>query len=485
MDILTGVMVLAGMSVLGLVYFRFCAGFAEEVIVGIDKKGGKEMRKVLAVLLAATVIFTAAAPRSGASEMQVLVDKLVEKGILSPYEGQILMAQAKEEAAKDMAEAKKVIVPEWTDNVKIKGDVRLRTQADWGKGLGPAHQRLRQRVRARLGVEGKVNDQVKAGVLAVTGNDDPRSTNQTLDDNFESYDLRLDQYYINWTAPVPGEVGKVDLWGGKFQNPMTYSSILWDSDINPGGMALKYASPGFSLGEIPVSLYSNGGMFWLDEFQTSQRDPLLWTIQGGFKANVINSWGATVDTSVAYYDFANVQGNTAYASAPYSSGTNTLWGGRLGNTYRYDFNLVDVLFQYDSLQIGDFKFGHGVLGDFIWNTSAPTNAFAWQLGGYLGDKKPENPGQWKLTGEYRYIERESVPDFLPDSDFYGFTTQGVPRAGGTGGRGFVGSFEYALMKNLSAGLTYYYCEPISVNERLTNHYDEPYQLMMLDIRTKF
>ncbi|MFA6636463.1 MAG: putative porin [Candidatus Omnitrophota bacterium] len=443
------------------------------------------MKKAILKAMAVVSFLLVTAPALYASEMQILVDKLVEKGILTTYEGQILVSQAKEEAAKEMAETKKTIVPAWTDNVKIKGDVRFRTQTEWGKGLGPAHQRTRQRVRARLGVEGKVNEQVKAGILAATGGSDPRSTNQTLDDNFETYDFRLDQYYINWKPEIPKEIGKTGLWLGKFKNPMTKSPILWDGDINPGGIALQYGSPKFEIGDIPFSIYSNGGMFWLDEFGTSQRDPLLWTIQGGFKADVVKDWGATVDVSAAYYDFANTQNNRNYVNAPFSAGTNTLWGGALGNTYRYDFNLIDVLFKYDSKQIGDLKFGHGVFGDFIWNAGASKNNFAWQLGGYIGEKKVSEPGQWQLKGEYRSIMRDAVPDFLPDSDFYGFTAQGTPSGGGTGGEGFVGSFKYGLMKNLVAGVNYYYSQPMSINKGLTNSYDEPYNILMFDIETKF
>jgi polyhydroxyalkanoate synthesis regulator phasin len=442
------------------------------------------MKKAMIKVIAVAAFLIISAPLLYAGEMQVLVDKLVEKGILTAYEGQILMSQAKEEAAKEMIETKKMIVPSWTDKVKIKGDVRFRTQEEWGKGFGPAHQRIRQRVRARLGVEGKVNDQIKAGILAVTGSADPRSTNQTLD-NLDSYDFRLDQYYINWTPALPKEIGKGDLYLGKFKNPISMSSILWDGDINPGGMGVKYSSPKFELGEIPFSLYANGGMFWVREISTSQRDPLLWSIQGGFKADVVKDWGATADLSVAYHDFAHAGTNQDWGRDARSATTNTVWGGRYGNTYRYDFNLVDILFKYDSKQIGNFHLGHGLFGDFIWNADAPKNNFAWHLGGYIGDKKVNDTGKWKLKGEYRSIMRDAVPDFLPDSDFMGFTTQGRPSGGGTGGEGFVGSFKYGLMKNLVAGISYYYSQPISINKGLTNSYDEPYNIVMFDIETKF
>ncbi len=441
-------------------------------------------KKIVIMILLFFSIIGFCSESARASEMDILVNKLVEKGVLTPYEGQILMAQAKEEAAKELAEGKAITAPEWTQKIKIKGDVRFRTQTDWGKGLGPAHERIRERVRARLGVEGKVNEQVSAGILAVTGNDDPRSTNQTLDDNFETYDFRLDQYYIHWTPELTEGVGTGDLWLGKFKNPLVKSELLWDGDICPGGIAAQYMSPNFNFGEVPTNLYANGAMLWLDEIGTSQRDPLMWVIQGGLKMDIIKDWDASLNLGTAYYGLANVQGNQSYGYN-YSAGTNTLWGGALGNTYRYDFHMLDLIFNYDSKKLFDFEIGHGLYGDFIWNTGAPKNQVAWQLGCYLGTKKPKKPGDWKLWGEYRYIERDAVPDFMPDSDFYGFTPQGRPRAGGTGGQGINCGIDYAIFKNTVLSAEYYWMEPISINTGLTNDYDEPYQLLQLDIKTKF
>ncbi|MBD3426813.1 MAG: hypothetical protein GF409_06240 [Candidatus Omnitrophica bacterium] len=442
------------------------------------------MRKTLIILLGAFALFAGAATVH-AGQMDVLVNKLVEKGVLTPYEAQILLAEAKEEAAKELAKGKAVTAPAWTQKIKVKGDVRFRTQTDWGKGLGPAHQRTRQRVRARLGVEGKVNDQVKAGMYIVTGGNDPRSTNQTLDDEFETKDIRIDGYYIGWTPQLPEGVGDGTLWLGKFKNPLQKSELLWDGDIWPAGIAAQYMSSPFEMGDIPGNLYANAGMLWLDEMSTSQRDPLMWVMQGGVKMDVVRDWGAKLNFGLAYYDLANVKGNQSANLAEHSAGTNTTWGGALGNTYRYDFNMLDFLIKYDSKMLGDFELGHGLYTDLIFNTDPPKRRFAWQLGGYIGKKKPKKPGQWKLWGEYRYIERDAVPDFMPDSDFVGFTTAGAAAGGGTNSQGVIFGVQYAIFKNTLLGGKYCCTWPLSLDETLNNRMDEPYQLLQMDVKVKF
>ncbi|MDP8258851.1 MAG: putative porin [Candidatus Aadella gelida] len=448
-------------------------------------------KKLMIMVLVVGLLMSFCATRVWAGEMDILVNKLVEKGILTPHEGQILKSEAKEEAAKEMAEGKAIAAPEWTQKIKVKGDVRFRTQTDWGKGVGPAHQRTRQRVRARLGIEGKVNDQIKAGIQAVTGGNDPRSTNQTLDDNFETQDFRLEQYYIKWMPELDEAIGDMTVSLGKFSNPLNKTELLWDGDICPAGTAFNYMSPNFDLAETNTNLYANAAMFWLDEFGTSERDPLLWVGQAGFKMDVISDWGAVLDISGAYYDFANVQNNPSFRITTPVAGSQTNDFVTATNEYAEDFNLIDVLIKYDAKQIFDIELGNGLYGDLIWNTNPNEDGFAWLAGAYIGNKKPAKRGQWKVRGDYRYIERNAVPDFLPDSDFYGFdytarggNVAGTPSAGGTNGQGFNTAIEYAILKNTVLAAEYYYMWPIDVFSS-ANHYDEPYQLLQLDIRTKF
>ncbi|MCK4790150.1 MAG: putative porin [Desulfobacteraceae bacterium] len=442
------------------------------------------MKKKLMIMMLVVVSFAGFCATGGwAGEMDILVNKLVEKGILSPYEGQILKAEAKEEAAKELAQGKAVTAPAWTQKIKIKGDARFRTQVEWGKGRAPAHQRIRNRVRARLGVEGKVNGQIDAGIYAVTGGNDPRSTNITLDDGFETQDFRLDAYYIKWTPELNKQVGNGTVWLGKFKNPFKKTALLWDGDICPMGVAAQYLSPGFDLGEVPTNLYGNFGFLWLDELSRFQDDPLMFVFQGGLKMDIIRDWDSTVNLGAAYYITSHVKNNANGPNYVGTAGTNTY---NNNGTYKTGFDMVDILFNYDSKRIFDLEIGHGLYSDLIWNTDPEADKdFAWMLGGYIGRKKPKKAGQWKIYGEYRYIERDAVPDFLPDSDFYGFVNNGTPEGGGTNGKGFVGGIKYAVLKNTVLGVKYYYCTPIDIDAGTAGQYKEPYQLLQMDIAVKF
>ncbi|MEA3489513.1 MAG: putative porin [Candidatus Omnitrophota bacterium] len=463
------------------------------------------MKNLVKVIAAVAVLLCAAGLQANAGEMNVLVNKLVEKGILTPYEGQIILAEAKEEAAMDLALGKASTAPSWTQKIKLKGDVRFRTQTDWGKGnntdngtrIDPAHFRLRQRVRARIGLEGKVNDQVAAGVLFVTGGRDPRSTNETLDDNFATQDVRFDQYYIKWMPEVPQEIGDATVWFGKFKNPFNKTELLWDSDINPQGTAFQYMSKTFELGDVPTNIYANVGWLLIDEERrTDYGDPSLWAYQGGIKADVIKDWDATINCSATFWDFDHIQHNSQYNQGDVVSGsnTNTYLVGQHNRQWRHDYDLVDFVIRYDAKYLFDWHFGHGVYTDLIWNADAGTRDFGWMIGAYIGDKKPKKPGQWKLWFNWRYLEQDAVPDFLPDSDFYGFVrdnnnpngyTPGSPRAGGTNGQGINFGLQYAIFKNTLLCAEYYYSYPISVNAGQPNGYKEPWQLLQLDIKTKF
>jgi len=445
------------------------------------------MRKTV-MLLAVTVFTFMCIARAEAGAIDVLVNKLVEKQVLTPYEAQILLAEANEEAAKEVAQGKAVTAPAWTQKIKVKGDVRFRTQLDWGKNKARAHQQIRNRIRARVQLEGKVNDEVKAGVRLASGSsDDPRSTNQTLDGLFQEKNVWFDKMWIDWEPQLPSEIGRGNVLLGKFSNPFVKSELMWDGDINPEGVGIKYMSPVFSGGGFPqTNIYGNFGMFWLDEITASESDVMLYGFQGGMKMLLNSDWDTKLNLAVAYYDTANAKDKNSLEAE--DADTNTTWPATDPNyagNLRYDFNMLDIIIQLDQKRLFDFEIPHGLYSDFIWNTAASDDEFAFQVGGYLGTKKPKKPGQWKLWGEYRYIQQDAILDLLPDSDFYGFTAAGAPAGGGTNGYGFNGGIKYAIFKNTVLAAEYYYCVPVDIDNSLTNEYDEPYQLLQLDIAVKF
>lgn len=75
-------------------------------------------RAIVAGISMVCLFFGYAVLPASANEMQLLVDKLVEKGILTQYEGQILMTQAREEAAsKELKE--NLVKTKWNNRLEF------------------------------------------------------------------------------------------------------------------------------------------------------------------------------------------------------------------------------------------------------------------------------------------------------------------------------------------------------------------------------
>jgi hypothetical protein len=480
-----------------------------------------KMKRALLFLIAVASTVCLLSANAYAGEVDVLINKLVEKGVLSPSEAQIVMDDTKLRVSKDLAEQKSYAVPDWTQRIKWGGDVRFRTQGDWGdkrKTNSNAdiikNQEWANKMRGRFWMEGKVNDFTYAGVRFAGGAAKANSTNDTMTKFWDKASVMFDQYFIRFEAPREAvrDYGKyfndIKVWAGRFPIPFNYSEMVWDSDINPQGVAMQYVSPDIKTGVLPsFNLYSNGGMFWLNEDANTNTDPMLWVLQGGAKTDEFGPLASTVDLSTAIYNFANMQ-NKFYTGGQYagstaaSDGTNTRWtrgdtkNADLWGKWRYEYNVLDILISIDNRKVFDYEFPHGFYADYINNVSCSNNSLSngVLIGGYIGKKKIKEPGDWKARAEWRYIERDAIPDFMPDSDFYGFGTysgaglaaplnmgnNGLPLGGGTNGKGINLALEYQLFKNTALNLEYYCMEPIRVwNTR------KLYNELQMDVITKF
>jgi hypothetical protein len=169
----------------------------------------------------------------------------------------------------------------WIENFKIGGDFRYRYEGidaqsggKWGSSVN------RNRIRARLSLDAKVNDDIDLGFRIASGSADPVSTNQTLEDSFSSKDIWLDRAFFNWH---PGTIKGFNFIGGKMPLPfyrVGNNQLIWDDDLNPEGLAAKY--------QVPLSdsltAFINGGGFWVGHADTATApDTSLWAIQGYLK----------------------------------------------------------------------------------------------------------------------------------------------------------------------------------------------------------
>jgi len=275
------------------------------------------MKKVFSTIIMIAVLSFSLNSIAFASEIDILLDKLVEKGVLSPVEATIIKDETKQQVAAEIAQAKSALSPTWAQKVKINGDFRLRYQYQQKKA---SQTRNRGRVRYRLGITADPVEKITLGAGLASGGGDPRSTNQTFQNTFETPDIRLDYAYAEYKP-----FKEISLISGIFQNKNYLwrpSDLLWDGDINPqGGAAHLHTSL------MDADVWINIGSLVLDESSSDESDPYMFYVQPG-----LNWANGPFDAKLAA-SFYSI--DLRKHTLDYTSSTNTLDSdGKL--LYKYD-----------------------------------------------------------------------------------------------------------------------------------------------------
>ncbi|MFH1686510.1 MAG: putative porin [bacterium] len=333
-----------------------------------------------------------------------------------------------------------VMASNWWETVKVKGDLRYRHEMLKLENNDAA--RHRQRIRARVGVFGQVNDFTKVGIQLATGGDNPVSTNQTLDDAFSTKTVGVDLAYFETShKTVPG----LTLTGGKFTNPFFKpggSELLWDSDWNPEGGALNYTR---SYDNATVTLIGSG--LWIDE-RSSGDDSYLAAAQGIFKYHLEDkktafAIGGGVFNYVNSKDFSPFFNGKRMGNSVVDMVVVNDQGDTTGvyDVYANDYELLEVFGEvthtFDEIPVT-------VMADFVTNSAADSLNAGWLVGLKAG--KANKPGSWSFRYIYRNLEADAVLGTFTDSDF---------REGGTDAKGHEIGGEYQLADNMTFGLTFF------------------------------
>jgi len=202
-------------------------------------------------------------------------------------------SQAQESEAEGLTKEQ---VIELLGKVKWSGDFRVRFE-NFDFDEDSVKDRSRGRYRLRLGGKAKVNERVSAGFRLASGGGH-RSTNESFggNDDFEPDGLYIDRAFaeLNW--------GGLKLIAGRQSNPFRWKNgkdyMLWDGDINPEGVALKYeVKPG------NFELFANSGYFIIDE-EGRANDPHIFGLQGGFAATL--GGGVSLGARASWYAFRSL-----------------------------------------------------------------------------------------------------------------------------------------------------------------------------------
>jgi len=411
----------------------------------------KKLRSQTMAVFAA-ILLTIVVPTSWSSEKDETIKALrAQLDALSARLGQLEAEQQRTEISVQSlsASSTKTTTTSSPDRIQVNADLRYRFESIDVKGTS---ERLRNRVRARVGIKAKVNENTTLGFELASGSDDPISTNQTLGDNFSSKGVNIDQAYVRF-RPIGQDL---DIYAGKFKNTLHRvggNGLIWDGDLRPEGIGVKYGRG---------NLFINGLGTWIDESK-SGNDVLLLGAQAGISVPAFKS--AKLIAGLGYYEYTGFDTPT---DNPFDSTgqliKQDIAGNRLTADGRYlsDFELIEG---FAELKFPTTLGKATVYADYVQNLGAKDHDSGYVFGSKL------NMSDWSLGWAYQDIEADAVYAVLTDSDFGG---------GGTDSKGHKLSTSYAFNKKVKIGGTLF------LNDRNVDFgTEQDYTRFMLDLSVKY
>lgn len=471
-----------------------------------------QMKQIRTIALATggVVAWLVLSTTTHAQSSDALIDKLVDKGILTVKEANDL----REETDKNFNSAYSVKsgMPDWVTSFKINGDMRGRYEGFfYPDNEAQIVDRNRWRYRARLGFVANIKDNFEVGlrltsseaVGAVGG--DPISSNTTMTSNGSKKFVFLDLAYGKWKA-VDNSLWTATTTVGKMENPFVYSDMVFDADYTPEGLAQQFS---FNVSELHTLKFNLGG-FALSELVGSVSDAYM----SGAQLRMDSKWTPKISTSAGLGvlaisgleklqtgEIAAIAATTAgKPSVPAQAGVPDQNKGNvrdytidLNGNYKplgsnpapiYHFNPItaDVAATYlfESFPMYSGAFPVKVFADYIVNPAAHDNDQGYQVGITFG--KSGKKGTWDFGYRWKVLEANAWYEEVVDSDFGAFYQTGRNAAGnlisttdfsnnpsnfksgygaGTNVRGHVLKATYSPYDALTLGVTYYLTEVIN------------------------
>ena|GEM_PF-141836 len=439
------------------------------------------MKKILLIVFIITgLLITFGSTQSWAGDVDILVNKLVEKRILSHSEAQQLLNEMQKEGARQEAEIKEVAteaakeevktsrikLPKWAERIDLYGDLRLRHDTQWRTEKKPGkdedkYNRNRERYRLRLGMKVKTTETTEVGVRLASGSGYQNTTNQSFDGHARGKEIWIDRVYASWKA-----TDYLKITGGKHKNPLFTTPLVWDPDVNPEGLS---ESLKFDITKR-FGLFANMGQYFIEELKIkdSNSDPTLLAFQLGTAIKPADMM--KLDFGLTYYNFMNLDDlewkDGILKDKTEFLGYNNSYGQQM--VFDSDKNLLNEFECWElaaKLKVKDvLPVPFSIYANYIVNTDADIDELidkgavfpdsnpakleaygsddrdtGWLVGLSLGNKKKK--GDWYAKYHYQELEDYAFPAVFVDSDFHG---------GGTNNKGHYMHLRYYLMDNIQA-----------------------------------
>src|SRR5262245_23889923 len=234
---------------------------------GAQPRRNKFMKKL--TLAAAAVCVALGGSVARAQDAGALLDLLVKKRLISDQEAEEVRSELVKESSSTAAGKWKLSAP--ITELELYGDTRLRYEYRGGRlpdnsptSPNDWYERKRERYRLRVGLRGTLADDWFFGLRLETSASS-RSTNVTFGGESSGGPFAKDQDGIFVGQAYFGYTGFPDFkfTGGRMPQPLITTSMVWDDDINPEGLAEQWKHTftfniGGGGGEA-VQSYSKGG----------------------------------------------------------------------------------------------------------------------------------------------------------------------------------------------------------------------------------
>jgi hypothetical protein len=360
----------------------------------------------------------------------------------------------------------------WTDRLTLKGDVRLRFDEVDKAGTAT---RNRERFRARVELDGKINDDLTAGIALSSGeNNSPISGNQTATGEFTTKPINIWKAFLDYK---PGELPGLELTGGKIEQPwISVSKLIFDDFVTPEGAAAKYKLSVCDNADIIVE----GGEFVLME-RSAATDTYMYQGQGAVILRTDKDSKDSLTLGGGVFDYSDINGqqildwSTSDVTAMKSYGNKTKTISKTGAGGVKTTTAIDYAEGFNVAEgFADLKVDPGIplefKGDYVKNNDASSLDTGWLVGAKIFGTKDDKPGSYELSYDYRNVQANAVLAALNDSDSFG---------GGTDGKGSCIAAAVEVAKNVQAKLSVY-VDQVNISTKPID-----YERVLADILVKF
>ncbi len=428
------------------------------------------VKRIILVAVAASLVLGASL--ASAQDNGALLDLLVKKRIITDQEAEDIRGELSRDFAATPAGKLKMSQP--LTELEIFGDARVRYEVRNGNSGAPsrlvtnpndAQQRNRARYRIRLGLRGTLVNDFFFGLRLETSAS-PRSTNVTFGDDAGPFGKTSDAAFIGQAYLGYSGIRDVKLTAGRMPNPFVTTSMVWDGDLNPEGIAEQYkhtfnlsfgggsavaeretyskdgktytASASREPTNMTIDVFANFGQFLYDDNnpenpigspavangrRVPENDAFLLGWQVGAKFNFTKTTYFQLAPTIYNYTGAGNDFNTFFSGDPnFRVGNTTFTPNQTGINSLLVFNMPAEF----GFTIAERPFK--IFSDFAVNLDASDRAlaaghpdmdderYAYQIGAQIGKIKVR--GDWQVAAFYQHVEQYALDPNLVDSDIF-------------------------------------------------------------------